>query len=169
MSRQHSKPYLVTTTASYPLETAEGAFNELWLQTFVFEHSEALPIAEIEPVFGPLIPVCTELGTKAGPVDLVFINSEGLLTIVECKLWKNPEARRQVIAQILDYAKEISSWSYEELEDAVRRSSKQKLQSLYQLVASSSEELDERDFVDSVDRNLKRGTILAAHCWQWHS
>src|SRR5437588_7148690 len=44
MSRQHSKPYLVTTTASYPLETAEGAFNELWLQTFVFEHSEALPM-----------------------------------------------------------------------------------------------------------------------------
>jgi hypothetical protein len=52
MSRQHSKPYLITDTASYPLETAEGAFNELWLQTFVFEHSEAVPIAEIEPVFG---------------------------------------------------------------------------------------------------------------------
>lgn len=160
MSSQHSKPYLVTANASYPLETAEGAFNEVWLQEFVFHHGDALPIAEIEPVFGALIPVCMELSTKAGPVDLVFINSEGLLTLVECKLWKNPEARREVVAQILDYAKEISAWSYEELEDAIQRSSKHNVQSLYKLVSSSSEDLDEGDFVDSVNRNLKRGRFL---------
>src|SRR5260370_41471662 len=105
MSRQHSKPYLIAGTSSYPLETADVAFNDFWIQEFIFEHSGALPIGEIEPVFGPLIPVCIELSTNAGPVDLVFINSEGLLTLGECKLWKNPEARRQVIAQILDYAK----------------------------------------------------------------
>lgn len=159
MSRQHSNPYVVTNGASIPLERVE-LFKEAWLQRFIFEHCEALPIAEIEPVFGSVIPVCAELRTNAGPVDLLFINSDGLLTLVECKLWNNPEARRQVIAQILDYAKEISSWSYEELEDAIRKSSKQQVQSLYQLVASSSEELDERDFIDSVVRNLRRGRFL---------
>src|ERR1700730_8718490 len=130
MSRQHSNPYLVTSGADFRLERIEP-FREARLQQFIFEHSEALPIAEIEPAFGPLIPVWIELRTNAGPVDIMFVNSEGLLTLVECKLWKNPEARREVIGQILDYAKEISSWTYEELQAAIRKSSKQEIQPLY--------------------------------------
>jgi len=65
-----------------------------------------------------------------------------------------------VIAQILDYAKEISSWSYEDLENAIKGSSKSKKDSLYHLVANSSEELDESEFIDSVSRNLTRGRFL---------
>ncbi len=34
--------------------------------------------------------------------------------LVEAKLWRNPEARRKVIGQILDYAKELSRWNYED-------------------------------------------------------
>jgi len=157
LGRQHSTPYLVTSGASIRLERSEP-FPEARLQDFIFEFSQSLPIAEIEPAFGPLIPICKELRTNAGPVDLLFINNDGLLTLVECKLWKNPEARREVIGQILDYAKEISSWTYNELQAAIRKSSKQQIQSLYQLVGS--EELDESEFIDSVVRNLKRGRFL---------
>ena len=82
------------------------------MQKFIFEHHQALPIGEIEPAFGPLIPVCRELPTEVGPIDLLFINPTGLLTLVECKLWKNPQARREVVGQILDYATEMSRWSY---------------------------------------------------------
>jgi hypothetical protein len=39
-------------------------------------------------------PDAWELRTDAGPIDAVFINERGRLTIVECKLWKNPEAVR---------------------------------------------------------------------------
>jgi len=136
------------------------AFNETWLQEFIFAHDEALPIVEIEPAFGPLIPVCRELRTQAGPIDVLFVNREGLLTLVECKLWKNPDARRAVIGQILDYAKDLSSWSYSELEAAIRRARRNTSESLYKTVANSSDAVDESEFIDNVVRNLRRGRFL---------
>ena len=160
MSCQHNKPYIVINDVAHPLQPVEDVFKETWLQDFIFKHSESLPIAEIEPVFGPLIPVCRELRTKAGPIDNLFINKMGLLTLVECKLWKNPEARREVVGQILDYAKEISSWSYDDLEAAIRAAPQKSGISLCGIVSQHSEELDEIDFVDSVSRNLRRGRFL---------
>jgi hypothetical protein len=160
MSRQHTAPYIVSGSTSQPLKLDHDEFNESWLQEFIFTHGEALPIAEIEPAFGPMVPVCRELGTPAGPIDILFVNSEGLLTLIECKLWNNPEARRTVLAQILDYAKELSSWSYDELERAIKRSRKGNADSLYQLVANERDELDERTFIDNVKRNLRRGRFL---------
>ena len=136
------------------MQPATAVFDEGWLQNFIFTHHQTIPIDEIEPAFGPLIPVCRELPTKAGPVDLLFINSSGLLTLVECKLWKNPEARREVVGQILDYAKELSQWSYTDLEITVRGARNIVQTKLHKLVSDHSEGVDERDFIDSVSRNL---------------
>jgi hypothetical protein len=36
-------------------------------------------------------------------VDILGVTPDGRLVIVECKLWRNPEARREVIAQVLEY------------------------------------------------------------------
>ena len=47
------------------------------------------------------------------------MNEEGYLTLVETKLWRNPEARRTVVAQIIDYASHLSTWTYDELRQAV--------------------------------------------------
>ena len=160
MSRQHSTPYLVTDTTSRSLQAVED-LDEKWLQKFIFAHPQSLPVDEIEPAFGPLIPVCRELGTQAGPVDVLFVNTAGLVTLVECKLWENPEARREVVGQILDYAKEISRWSYAELEEAVDKAlNKREGRSLYELVSQCSEELDQSEFIDNVARYLKRGRFL---------
>jgi hypothetical protein len=160
MTRQHSSPYLVTGSGSQPLALVHDVFDETWLQEFIFAHSEALPIAEIEPAFGPMIPVCRELRTEAGPIDILFVNREGLLTLVECKLWNNPEARRAVIGQILDYAKDLSSWSYSELETAIKNSRKGNSDSLYDTVVNNSDVVDESEFIDNVERNLRRGRFL---------
>lgn len=160
MSRQHSTPYLVTSGVAYRLQQVNASFDESWLQDFIFKHHQTLPLDEIEPAFGPLIPVCRELPTPAGPVDLLFINEHGLLTLVECKLWRNPEARREVVGQILDYAKELSRWSYTDLQHAISRAQHVTDGSLFELVAHNSEEPDERTFIDSVARNLRRGRFL---------
>lgn len=160
MKRQHVRPYLVIHEAMHRLEYIDSAFDESWLQDFIFTHPEVVPVAEIEPVFGGLIPVCRELWTAAGPVDALFINEHGLLTLVECKLWRNPQARREVVGQILDYAKEISRWGYQDLDDAVRRSPNQSGRSLYDLVTEHCDDVDEVVFVDSVSRNIKRGRFL---------
>ena len=160
MRRQHGVPYILHNDKALRLQPVDGAFAEGWLQSFIFTHQQAIPLAEIEPAFGSLIPVCRELPTKAGPVDLLFVNSLGMLTLVECKLWKNPEARREVVGQILDYAKELSQWSYEDLQNAIGRSHSASTSSLYELASQNSEDLDESDFIDNVLRNLRRGRFL---------
>jgi RecB family endonuclease NucS len=103
------------------LESASAnEYNEAWLQKLLYRHPEALPIAEINESFLGLIPICRELRTAAGPIDVLYATSQGRIAVLEAKLWRNPEARRQVIGQILDYAKELSRSSYEDLDGAVR-------------------------------------------------
>ena len=139
-----------------------SGYDEDWLQRLLFESPEILPIGEIDEAFGPVIPLCRELPTAAGPMDLAYVNETGRLTLVECKLWRNPEARREVVAQILDYAKEIHRWSYEELDKAVRRARRAEGDSrgLFDLVRDQNEDIDEAAFVDDVTRNLADGRFL---------
>ena len=59
-----------------------------------------------------------------GPIDIVYISPEGGITIVETKLWKNPEKHRVVVAQIIDYAKQLASWTYTDLSEAVLTASR---------------------------------------------
>ena len=138
----------------------KGDYNEAWMQSLLFDHPEILPFSDIDPSFANAVPICRELPTRVGPVDLLYANEEGLLTLVECKLWRNSEARREVIGQILDYAKEISTWGYEELADAVSRGTRHGKDELLNIVAQSSTELDEANFVDGVTRNLRQGKFL---------
>ena len=71
MSRQHSVPYFVHKDEVQRLQPIGAHSDEDWLQRFIFTHYSAIPFNEIEPAFGPLIPVCRELPTKAGPVDML--------------------------------------------------------------------------------------------------
>ena len=139
-----------------------GGYDEDWLQRLLFETPEVLPIGEIDPAFAPAVPLCRELPTAAGSIDLAYVSEQGLLSIVECKLWRNPEARRAAVTQILDYAKEISRWSYEELNDAVRRAANRPegTNALFDLVREQNDTIDEQTFVDDVTRNLKSGRFL---------
>jgi RecB family endonuclease NucS len=98
-----------------------GAFTEDWLQDQLFQHPRLLPTEDIDPAYSQLIPVCRELNTPAGPIDMVYVTPQGRLVLTETKLWRNPEARRKVIAQILDYAKELAQWTYEDLSREVNR------------------------------------------------
>jgi hypothetical protein len=147
MPRQHRLPYFVAGAGQvYQLQPAKNAFQaEEDLQAFLFRHHQALPIGEIESSFEPLVPLCREMNTPVGPIDLAFINPDGLLTLVECKLWRNPEARRQVVGQILDYATQISRWTYQDLQRAVDEARGADRKSLYAIVA---EHTDRDDFVD---------------------
>lgn len=139
-----------------------GGYDESWLQRLLFETPEVLPIGEIDPAFAPAVPLCRELSTAAGSIDLAYVSEQGLLSIVECKLWRNPEARRDAVSQILDYAKEISRWSYEDLNDAVGRAAKrtESANALFDLVQEQNDTIDEQAFVDDVTRNLRSGRFL---------
>ena len=112
-------PILVSETSRTLLRAPKR--SERWLQQLIHRHPTCLPMDEIEPGIGRLIPVCMELPLRVRSVDNLFITPEGNLVIVEVKLWGKPEARRQVVAQTLEYATALFRLDYTKLDDAVRK------------------------------------------------
>ncbi len=138
-------------------------FGEDRLQELLAEHPELIPINEIEPAFSPLIFLGREVENKAGKADLIYSNPSGYLTIVETKLWSNPESRREAVVQLVDYAAAISNWSFENLCDAVKKSSNADLSSsmdIMETLKRYDSEIDESSYIDSVTRSLSRGNFL---------
>jgi hypothetical protein len=60
-----------------------------------------------------------DLPEGAGKLDLLFVNSEGLPIAVEVKLGANAEARRQVVAQAIDYLSALTSLTVDGLDQRV--------------------------------------------------
>jgi len=157
------EPDVLLERVSLTGNSGSGTYDEDWLQDLLYKHPQSLPIGEINPSFAGLIPICREMLTPVGPIDVLYATREGRLAVLEAKLWRNPEARRKVIGQILDYAKELSHWSYEKLDAAVlaaRRSDLGTARSLFDVVRERSDGLDEASFIDSVSRSLRRGELL---------
>lgn len=145
--------------------SSPAPYDEAWLQRLIMRHSSLLPVDQIEPAFNPLIPICIELPVGSKSLDNLLVTPAGGLALVECKLWRNPEAQREVVTQIIDYAREISTWTYETLQKAIGHtkpldgSDENTTRSLYELVSAKGE-IDEASFHDAVSRNLKRGRFL---------
>ena len=140
--------------------TAQGGIDEATLQDLLFRHPPTLPLAAIDASYDGTVPICRELSTPAGYVDALYVNGLGRLTLAEFKLWRNPQSRREVIGQILDYAKEIASWSYEDLQREVSKALKRPGNALFDLVHAAYPSVDESVFVDNVTRHLRRGEFL---------
>lgn len=143
----------------------DGTKDEDWLQDVLFMHSDLIPIAEIDRAASGFVPICRELTIpKSGPavfLDIFGVTPEGKLVLIECKLWRNPQARREVIAQTLEYAALISQWSYGDL--TARINAKQKSSEanpIYRLVAERFPEVEEARFVDRVTQSLKTGDFV---------
>ena len=98
-----------------------------------------------------------ELGTRAGSADALYLTPTGRIVLAEFKLWRNPDARREVVGQILDYARVLASWSYNDLVREVRNRTNR---SPFDIVSEAHGGVEERIFVDNVARRLKRGEFL---------
>jgi hypothetical protein len=135
--------------------------DEAWLRDTLFDNPEIIPTDDVDNSYGPLVPLCRELVTDAGRIDAIFINERGLLTIVECKLWKNPQARREVVAQTLDYVSALAGWSYadlcEQVAAAVGRQGNIPFEVVRKRVGSG---LSERRFAEVVSQSLREGRLL---------
>ncbi len=159
---------LVLFEDSGKLEKAERVFlgdvkdkDEAWLRDTLFDNPEIIPTDEIDSAFGPLVPLCKELRTDAGPIDAVFINEHGRLTVLECKLWKNPQARREVVAQTLHYVSALTGWSYADLQRQVSAAVGKQGNLPFEAVRKrAGSRLREREFVDAVSRSLREGRFL---------
>ena len=144
----------------------KATFNEEWLQNALEQAPSILPTAEIAPIFAPLVCIAREVRLKtddnnSGRIDNLYISKHGHLVIVETKLWNNPEARREVVGQILDYAKEVKDWDYDKL-NAIYRDYNKTKQSLFDAMVAGGYQIpeSEADFIDTVNQNIRNAQFL---------
>lgn len=143
------------TCALSQIDLQNRSIKEGHLQNWLDKCPEILPVDEIDPSFAPL----ASLGREIIAIDNLFISPNGKLTLVETKLWRNPEATRKVVAQILEYATTLSNLSYSEFEAEIRRTSGL---SPYELASKRfpQQVLPERHFIDELQKNLRDARFL---------
>lgn len=83
----------------------------------VLQDNPALLVGQDEP---PLAFVASQYHIGgAGIADLFYVDGEGLPVLVEVKLARNPQSRREVIAQVFDYAASLAERTVDEVDSDV--------------------------------------------------
>ena len=170
LNRQYASPLVInkrgdeeSVSRLQPVPREDQAFGEQWFRDKLFDHPYLLPANEIEPAFHSLEAVAKELPVAGNYADLLFANPDGCIALVETKLFRNPQAKREVLAQTIEYASTLSGWTYSQLAQAIKQANKTTdTDPLLEIVRKSVQDgsLDERRFIERVSRNLQLGRIL---------
>ena len=161
--KMNKKPVIVSQGQIKKLKKIllnSNTFKESWLQELLYKEPSVLPTNEVDGVFSNLIPIGREVPVPSGFIDNFYISAKGYLVIVETKLWRNPESRREVVGQILDYAKDIQEWGYEELNNIYKQNHNNKDLFSEFVDRKLYTEDDEASFIDIVTRNIQTARFL---------
>ena len=148
----------------------EGFADEDTLQRLIAEHPELLDGEQIRPsnprrwiLIDREVGVADTVGSSARwSLDHLLIDQDGVPTLVEVKLRSNPEMRRTVVGQLLEYAAHAPrTWAVEDLRDLFESSSRDADGELGLLLGGDGD-LDADAFWDTVSANLaaKRVRLL---------
>lgn len=154
-------------------QSLDAGHSEKWLQDIVYRHPEILPLNEISDSVHGFVPICSELLVpREGRnirLDIFGVTPHGKVVLIECKLWRNPEARREVVGQILEYAALLRTWTYADLEAKLKSHSGHRfdrrwhaVNPLYQIVKNKFPDVEEARFVDNVSHSLQTGDFVMA-------
>jgi len=152
---------LIRTNESNMWKVAESikAKAEAELQKLLIESPSLIPIDEIREGVSPLVFAVSEFGLPgSGNTDVIAFSPDGDIAIVECKLATNPEAKRKVIGQILEYAAYLWKMSFDDLNSRIQR---MKGKNLIELVRESvAGEWDEETFLTGIKQSLMSGSFI---------
>jgi hypothetical protein len=101
--------------------------NEAELQHVLKEHPELLRDGDDPPLY--CIGSEVSIG-DAGTADLLLLDAEGKLSVVEVKLARNGESRRDVLAQAFDYTSALANYTLDELDSQLSGMLENQLQEL---------------------------------------
>lgn len=142
--------------------------NETLLQDVVERFPEVIALDDLG-VTEPFIVIGREVATKAGYIDVLCIDGDGVLTVIETKLARNSQIRREVVGQVLEYVAQLSKWRAHDV-----------VQSANQYFASTGVKMGERtatlmdllvteqeaesgalpmDLYDKIENNLRKGIV----------
>ncbi len=148
-----------------PIESAKFE-QEGILQDYLEQYPELLPFHEVEDSPPPLITIGREVGVPSGSIDLLYIDTSGRLTLIETKLVKNSEIRREVVGQIIEYASFVAQWDSGEVERRANqylRANGGPSADLYRALADRARDVEPSFDPDacrhSIEENLRKGNI----------
>jgi hypothetical protein len=100
-------------------------------------------------------------GTSRWNLDFLFVDQDAVPTLVECKLFKNTESRRQIVGQLLEYAANGREyWDKEELKKLAQESAERRKKTFEEIWKSfQTEDTDVGHFFSRVEENLKAGQM----------
>lgn len=129
----------------------EAYANERELETALVEMPNLL--AEID---GPsLAYVARQVNLEgAGILDILLVDSEGTPVVVEVKLARNGESRREVVGQVIDYVSTLTSMTVDELDRAVGGAVENALRSF---AATENQDQEFETLWASIGTNLRAG------------
>ena len=124
--------------------------DEVQLQKFLYDSPELLEWQDDEPI------VFTRESALPGSgyTDLIGVAANGDILLVETKLAKNPEIRRKVIGQVLEYAAFLWGMAYAEFNQFFVKGEGR---SLVEILAEKSDDFVADEFENAVAKNLKDG------------
>lgn len=167
-NRTVSPAFVIPGVSVHTLERlprVHTAFDERFLQDLLANHPELLPVRDIRDDAGSLLCIGREVAVSSGAIDNLYLSTEGYPVIVETKLWRNPQARREVLSQTLDYIKEVVQKDFEWFAQQWKLYSQQHENLAGDLLSRlndfSDDEIDEQFIVDRVNRALSRGDVIA--------
>ncbi len=134
------------------------------LQTMLQRYPQVIPgkqidmVSEDPPRFALLR---REVPIAAWSLDHLYIDRYGVLTLVETKLFQNPESRREVIGQILEYtANALHSWAQGRARQHGTEFWSQQGREMDDVLQEQlGQEIDTEDLWNNVEANLKTGRI----------
>lgn len=147
----------------------QGSFNESWLQELLENNPALIPSGEVGGEYAPLVCIGREVpvgsGDMQGFIDNLYITPSGRIVIVETKLFRNQESRRTVVAQIIDYAKELQKWDCSKLNAVASDYTYRKTGQAYRIIDLMAKSgylclSDEAQLNDSINRNLQSASFL---------
>ena len=147
----------------------QSSFNEAWLQELIENNSFLLPSGEISPKYSQLVCIGREVpvgsGETQGYIDNLYITPTGEIVIVETKLFRNQAVRRTVIAQIIDYAKDVQKWDASRLNEIASDYYYRKIGQSCNLIDVMARNgylslSDEGELIDRLNANLQSASFL---------
>ncbi|MCC7355753.1 MAG: hypothetical protein IT330_18580 [Anaerolineae bacterium] len=169
---KNARIFLVGSSEDSLLPMVETAYpREDTLQTLLARYPDLLPGDQIDPEDPRRwLLVAREMGvpgdvTETGrwSLDHLFLDQDGIPTFVECKRASDTRGRREVVAQMLDYAANgIEYWGMDRLRQAATETTQKRGKSLdaeiLQLI-DSQDETEVEAYWKKVESNLRTGKV----------
>lgn len=142
--------------------------NESLLQDILEKFPEFVALEDLG-VSEPFVVIGREVATPAGYIDVLCIDGEGVLTVIETKLARNPQIRREVVGQVLEYVAQLSKWKAQDVIQVANQYFQSSsdtggtggatLTDLLKSTSEPEEMLSPGDVYERIENNLRKGRI----------